>query len=209
MKKSAEKLLMGLWGPCLLAALPSHLGSENVNLSTYYPAPSGVYTQMITTDRTILARDAAVSSRVGVGTSTPQVKFHVAGDAAFTGGSVGIGMTNPNANLAVAGGAIIAGNTPHSGPNPGDDANANEITLAASGTPLNPLRVFFGSSGSYMINSQGQMRVNSLSIAFGTGGSQIVCGCGDRTLRVGQNCTSACAGVGGTGLGDIGLRLRN
>lgn len=34
------------------------LASESVTLTTYYPAPSGVYSQMITTDSTWLARDA-------------------------------------------------------------------------------------------------------------------------------------------------------
>lgn len=47
---------------CLMA---TELASESVTLTTYYPAPSGVYTQMITTGNTYLARD---SGKVGVGT---------------------------------------------------------------------------------------------------------------------------------------------
>lgn len=43
----------------LLVLTAGDLASESVTLTTYYPAPSGVYTQMITTNNTYLARDAA------------------------------------------------------------------------------------------------------------------------------------------------------
>jgi len=51
-------------GRCLMAgamffATVPELASESVTLTTYYPAPSGVYTQMIATGNTYLARDAA------------------------------------------------------------------------------------------------------------------------------------------------------
>ncbi|MBI3554076.1 MAG: hypothetical protein HY077_16390 [Elusimicrobia bacterium] len=51
----------------LLSGLAAELASESVSLTTYYPAPSGVYTQMITTSNTFLARDGG---KVGVGTGT-------------------------------------------------------------------------------------------------------------------------------------------
>ena len=41
----------------VLLMTAAELGSESVTLTTYYPAPSGVYTQMITTGKTLLARD--------------------------------------------------------------------------------------------------------------------------------------------------------
>ena len=83
------------------------LASESVTLTTYYPAPSGVYTQMITTANTYLARDGG---SVGVGTTGPLSKLSVNGGVAIgsyaganaapangviVSGSVGIGMTSP------------------------------------------------------------------------------------------------------------------
>ena len=52
---------------CLLIAgmifsAATEVASESVTLTTYYPAPSGVYVQMITTGNTFLARDGG---RVG------------------------------------------------------------------------------------------------------------------------------------------------
>lgn len=75
------------------------LASESVTLTTYYPAPSGVYTQMITTDNTWLARDTAAAG-VSVGT-TQTVQ---AGDKMIVmGGNVGIGTTDPNNTLQITG----------------------------------------------------------------------------------------------------------
>jgi hypothetical protein len=52
----------------MLCAVPE-LNSESVTLSTYYPAPSGVYTNMLTTGDTYLARDAgSVFARKILGT---------------------------------------------------------------------------------------------------------------------------------------------
>lgn len=61
-------------GVLLLAA--ADLGSENVTLTTYYPAPSGIYTRMITTGNAYLARD---TGRVGIGTADPYGPLHVRG----------------------------------------------------------------------------------------------------------------------------------
>ena len=59
----------------ILFSAVSEVASENVTLTTYYPAPSGVYTQMITTGNTYLARD---NGRVGVGTPNPGQLLDVA-----------------------------------------------------------------------------------------------------------------------------------
>ncbi len=60
----------------LLFSVCNELSSESVTLTTYYPAPSGVYTQMITTTNTYLARD---SGKVGIGTASPGAPLDVFG----------------------------------------------------------------------------------------------------------------------------------
>lgn len=97
----------------LLLVSAAELGSETVTLTTYYPAPSGVYTRMITTANTFLARDGGV---LGVGTTGAVAKLGVNGGAAIGAayatvaapangliveGAVGIGLSNPTAGNAV------------------------------------------------------------------------------------------------------------
>jgi hypothetical protein len=122
----------GLLVLALLFVPAGELASENVTLTTYYPAPSGVYSQMITTGNTYLARDGG---QVGIGTPTADAKLAItstaagaagvvvhgaSGDTWFpytdgknyirgttvladTGGRVGIGTSGPAASLDVAG----------------------------------------------------------------------------------------------------------
>lgn len=61
----------------MLCAVPE-LDSESVTLSTYYPAPSGVYTNMITTNNTFLARDGGALA-VGTVSVVGGSKLTVAG----------------------------------------------------------------------------------------------------------------------------------
>ncbi len=70
-----------------LALMTIDVSPEDVKLTTYYPAPSGVYTNMVTTQQTVLARD---SGNVGIGTAVPAQKLDVGGNANFAG-TVGIG----------------------------------------------------------------------------------------------------------------------
>lgn len=97
----------------LLLCVAPELGSESVTLSTYYPAPSGVYTQMITTNNTFLARDGG---NVGIGNAAPTQKLDVTGSANVTGNiAVGgnadvTGNANITGNAAVTGSASVAGN---------------------------------------------------------------------------------------------------
>ncbi len=81
----------------MLCAVPE-LDSESVTLSTYYPAPSGVYTNMITTGNTFLARD---TGNVGIGNSAPGAKLDVSGIARMqqmtTTGANALNTANPYA----------------------------------------------------------------------------------------------------------------
>ncbi len=89
----------------LLGVCAGELASESFTMTSYYPAPSGIYTQMITTGRTYLARDAGGS--VGIGTTNPLSKAHVVGQVFIdnSGGSHGL---FPGPALVVDGNASAA-----------------------------------------------------------------------------------------------------
>lgn len=89
--------------------LADSVSSDQVTLTTYYPAPSGVYTRMITTDQTWLARDGCA---VSVGTSASPAfgaKLIVAG------GNVGLGTPAPSRQLHVFGGLRLEDGTQAAG----------------------------------------------------------------------------------------------
>ncbi|HEX4048530.1 MAG TPA: hypothetical protein VH309_11875, partial [Elusimicrobiota bacterium] len=52
----------------MILSAVTEVASESVTLTTYYPAPSGVYSTMITTGNTYLARDGG---EVGIQTAAP------------------------------------------------------------------------------------------------------------------------------------------
>lgn len=90
-RRAAEIILAA----AAVVTLAMSLSSETLTLTTTYPAPVGVYNQLVTTGNsgtapadTILARNAGnvilvpagnVNGRVGVGTSAPQAKLDVGG----------------------------------------------------------------------------------------------------------------------------------
>lgn len=102
--KISRRLFCGLAAGVLVAGVGvRELSSESVTMTAYYPSPSGVYTQMITTGRTFLSRDAGF---VDIGTTAP---LDPGVKVAIMGGSVGIGTTSPGATLEVDGTAVFGG----------------------------------------------------------------------------------------------------
>jgi len=78
---------------------PGFIGSEVLTLTTYYPAPYGGYISILTTNRTVLARDAVAGSNVGignVGAGGPLSKLDVRVPVGTVGGD-GVQITDDNA----------------------------------------------------------------------------------------------------------------
>jgi len=58
--------------------------SESLTITTYYPAPYGAYTKLLTTGDTILSRDSG-KLIVGASSSTQVEKLYLSGDMYITG----------------------------------------------------------------------------------------------------------------------------
>ena len=95
-----------LLSAAFLALLTSPIATEQVTLSTYYPAPAGVYNNMVTIGNTWLARDnipgTTTPSFVELGSNSP---LSSGTKLAVMNGSVAIGTTTPQAVLDVSSGA--------------------------------------------------------------------------------------------------------
>lgn len=97
------------WGLAVLSvtAFATDLSSESVVLSTYYPAPTGIYTQMITTGNTFLARDGGNVGVALAGAAT--AKLEVGGNANLLGAAraasfaAGATMSSPAASTLALG----------------------------------------------------------------------------------------------------------
>lgn len=63
----------------LLLGLAAEVGTENVILTAYYPAPSGIYTQLITTQKANLARDGGMAIAGADPGLVAGVKMYVSG----------------------------------------------------------------------------------------------------------------------------------
>lgn len=88
----------------ILAGLHAQpLSTEQLTMTTYYPAPYGVYKTMRVTDDAHLAY---TTGNVGIGTLTPSGKLHVTGTGNVilnTSGNLGVGTSNPQAKVHFAG----------------------------------------------------------------------------------------------------------
>lgn len=97
------------WGLAVLSvtAFATDLSSESVVLSTYYPAPTGIYTQMITTGNTFLARDGGNVGVALAGAAT--TKLEVGGNTNLLGAApsasfaAGATLSSPGASTLALG----------------------------------------------------------------------------------------------------------
>ena len=121
----------------LLSILANDLGSESVTMTTYYPAPSGVYNRMITTGDTYLARDP--------------------------GGRVSIGMNNLIDTLTVGGNGTIAADPVNGNPDFIWRRNGSLLWQGLTANGTNNLWFLFGlnSVPSLFLGSNGQIGVGT------------------------------------------------
>jgi hypothetical protein len=147
---------------------PGFLGSETLTLTTYYPAPFGGYVSLLTTGRTLLARDPGATSMVGIGTSTPLSKLHVQGAG---GGTIDMRV---NGRIQT-----------------GDAGNAGGVWLSQNGNML------VGQNGnSAAIQTGGVWRFNiSQGGVTTTGGATPQVGDVAGDLRVGGTLRGLCSSV--------------
>lgn len=145
-------LRAGLAGLLMLSSVPE-LGSESVTLSTYYPAPSGVYTNMITTSNTYLARDGG---NVGIGTSNPAAKLDVSGG--FKATTINVG-TITSSSMTV-------------NPAPGGASSMNNFGLhVAQNYGVRVGQAFLSSGGNYMHLANNEYYNGSTWLATGGAGT--------------------------------------
>ncbi len=95
----------------ILCCAANELVSESMTMTTYYPAPSGVYKRLTTTGpgNTVLVQYGG-SVGIGTGTSVPTQLLDVAGSAHFSG-NVSIGRATAPSALSVAGGVQMGPDT--------------------------------------------------------------------------------------------------
>lgn len=149
---------------------PGFIGSETLQMTTYYPAPYGGYVSILTTDNTTLARNAG---RLAVGLGNPTEKMHVFGNSITSG------------NETIGGNSTVTGTVRWG--NAGSMLNADQggaIELGAWGTPYidfknNSAQDF---SARIILSQPGRLQVNGdlevtgslvntcYRVGYGTGG---------------------------------------
>src|SRR5256885_12404034 len=89
-KSRVNKLLfLPILAAMVSSAVVKELGSETLVMTTTYPSPAGIYKTIITTDQTMLARNAGW---VGIANTTPPtdpaIKLVLGGDLDMGGHSI-------------------------------------------------------------------------------------------------------------------------
>lgn len=157
---------------------PRPLNSETLTLTTYYPAPYGGYASLLTTGRTLLARDGG---SVGVGVAAPGQKLDVSGNIRANGETIGTMASGFGQFRAIAGnyGSFIR--------NDGSDTYMPLITDAGNQygiwNGLRPLRVNNVSGDVWMANAQVVFR-------HGTGAVEGLCRVVGYTFGGVTNCNA-------------------
>ena len=176
-------LLMALFFLCWQ---PRVLNSETLTLTTYYPAPYGGYVSLLTTGKTLLARDGG---SVGVGMTNPGQKLDVTGNIRASGETIGTLASGFGQFRAVAGsyGAFIR--------NDGSDTYMPLVTAANDQygvwNGLRPVRVNNVTGDVFLANSQVTMRHGTGGLELsGSGGISGLC----RTVPYALNGGGSCNG---------------
>jgi hypothetical protein len=189
--KTAGALVM------MLCAVPE-LDSESVTLSTYYPAPSGVYTNMITTGNTFLARDGGAGTSVGIGTTAPGAKLDVNGLARMqrltTTGANALNVADPYAaDLTL-----------------GSDAGVRHDSTIMMWSAASAMRLRSASDVLYLNTWNSPAATYNVALAAGVGQTSTFNGPvtatgkisgGDTFVSTGYNCNQVVYGLGYQGCG--------
>lgn len=196
-------------GALLMTVVTGELASESVQLQTYYPAPSGVYTNMITTGNTWLSRDGGI---LAVGTNA--ASLGAGAKMAVMGGSVGIGTTSPVSTLEVNGNAQVDTNLTVGAPSGNLTVNGNgtiggNLQVNGNGTVNQGLTVkgtaISAYGGSPAINANG---ANSAGGGIMLGGDGGFFDYNDGYITFNGNAGLRIAGSGGAGSGNSLLTVQ-
>ena len=97
--RPTPRVFRGVFAVMLLSGLAGELASESVTLTTYYPAASGVYSQLIVTQNSFFSRDAGC---LEIGTAAIAAVPIGTAKLVVMNGAVSVGTTNPDASFGTA-----------------------------------------------------------------------------------------------------------